>query len=390
MPQRDETPRVEAPRVEEVRPMSPKYEGLGEGCPSLVFRSEAKAKLQLPAGWGDSDESGSGGEDDEHHEKRRRQRSRGQHGYALDAPPVSSIHLQPREGARVLVPQVTPPDPSEVARTLHPQVIHREPFFSDPADIRSVTRASQPSVLLRGQRRAVTASLAARPRWATPLRAKRRWAACVGSAFERHRRDAIACFSPSCHRHRPQESKHGGHQRRQSSNSSSSSSSKGRRWRLLQRVAVELHPSCRILTPASGAPLQRLSSTRVRPHTRHSRPCLLAAVVPAPACLPALHLLTASAVRAVVSRHVSGHQIHSRRTCNLQKAGLRATRAWPYRRRSRRHKRCSQPRRHRHRHRRQRSLRTLRLLELPRSRRRLHPTRRAASTTALRSTRFRI
>ena len=126
--------------VRSARPMSPKYEGYQEGCPSLIFRG---ARAGGPVALGDGDESGD--EEDE--------------GVGMTPSPYASLSLSaalplrsamtqssmPLQqwleaertpvGTRVLHPAVGPPTAREVASSLEPSVIYRAPFFGVASDI---------------------------------------------------------------------------------------------------------------------------------------------------------------------------------------------------------------------------------------------------------------
>ena len=129
-----------------VRPMSPKYLGYQEGCPSLRYRTE-RVPSPRPFG-GDWEES----DDDDGGVASECSAARGYSGTGqfISAGVLRSRHRPPPldrsardcgtqqelpDGTRVIAPRQFPPSPSVVAEGITPAVIHVAPHFSDPIDI---------------------------------------------------------------------------------------------------------------------------------------------------------------------------------------------------------------------------------------------------------------
>ena len=137
----------EAQGVHAARPMSPKYEGYQEGCPSLVFRGGPRTGGPLT--WADGDESD---DEDEGGDMPSSSAPRfTSSAFSMAQPTTSSTGQQQQQpnlplhrwleaedvpaGTRIFRPLVAPPSVDDVASAVEPHVLHRAPFFGVASDI---------------------------------------------------------------------------------------------------------------------------------------------------------------------------------------------------------------------------------------------------------------
>lgn len=139
------------------RPLSPKWDGFQDGCPSLVFGGASRVLRASHSSWragGDSGDSESEEEDHGaphgstaampsrhgiHQSDSIAIRSQGEGGSALSesraSAPMGWQTFEAMEGTRVLRPRHPPPRAVDVALQINPRVCHQQPFFSEAADL---------------------------------------------------------------------------------------------------------------------------------------------------------------------------------------------------------------------------------------------------------------
>lgn len=141
----------------DIRPMSPKYLGQGEGCPSLRFRN-SELSLPAPTGWRDSDDSEPDEDDSDQHvsmqpaiERAASQSSiyrlaGSNNGSLRQRRHQADVHQSdmrerrmawplPPPGTRILLPKRLPPSVRDVALSTHPRVCYASPYYGDALDI---------------------------------------------------------------------------------------------------------------------------------------------------------------------------------------------------------------------------------------------------------------